>query len=128
MSRESSELHRMEAHKCYEDNQGHCHNGCGRILNTDSARGYHGDDEYIRLLEMRMFELEDENARLKIWYKNSCEHRDELEDDLRVANELLDHYRAKSLIVEQMAKLPSGGRAESVLLSVSQWDNAGEEL
>jgi hypothetical protein len=45
-------------HICYEDNQGHCHNGCGRILNHDSARGYHGDKEYMRLLEQRVHELE----------------------------------------------------------------------
>ena len=40
------------SHECYEDNQGMCHNGCGRILNEDSARGYFGDkavDDMIRI-------------------------------------------------------------------------------
>ena len=48
----------MGKHICYEDNQGHCHSGCGRILNPDSARAYHGDEGYIKLLEQRNFELE----------------------------------------------------------------------
>jgi len=48
----------MSKHVCYEDNQGHCHNGCRRILNASSARAYHGDEEYIRLLESRVHDLE----------------------------------------------------------------------
>ena len=42
----------IEKHECYEDNQGMCHNRCGRILNKDSARSYFGDkavDDMLRI-------------------------------------------------------------------------------
>ena len=48
----------MSEHTSYEDNQGMCHNGCGRILNSDSARGYWGEKGYVTLLEGRVRELE----------------------------------------------------------------------
>tara|TARA_R110000796_G_scaffold1456_1_gene5816 strand:+ start:1152 stop:1427 length:276 start_codon:yes stop_codon:yes gene_type:complete len=31
------------SHICCEDNQGMCHNGCGRVLNTDAAAAYFGE-------------------------------------------------------------------------------------
>ena len=48
----------MTKHYCHEDNQGYCHNGCGKIMNTESANNYHGDKGYIRALELRMWHLE----------------------------------------------------------------------
>ena len=32
-------------HICYEDNQGMCHNGCGRVLNQESAEAYFSEDK-----------------------------------------------------------------------------------
>jgi 7-cyano-7-deazaguanine synthase in queuosine biosynthesis len=49
---------KKEKHVCYEDNQGYCHNGCGRILEPMSARAYHGDEKYIQILQQRMWKLE----------------------------------------------------------------------
>ena len=51
-------MSKSKKHVCYEDNQGHCHNGCNRILNFDVCRSYHGDELYIGLLEKRARELE----------------------------------------------------------------------
>lgn len=51
-------MSKSKKHVCYEDNQGHCHNGCNRILNPDACRSYHGDELYIGLLEKRTHELE----------------------------------------------------------------------
>lgn len=55
----------MAKHVCYEDNQGGCYYGCGRIFNTESARAYYGDDGYIQLLQKRMWELERELEEAK---------------------------------------------------------------
>jgi hypothetical protein len=38
------------SHVCYEDNQGMCHNGCGRILNTDSAAAYFGESKLAEMM------------------------------------------------------------------------------
>jgi hypothetical protein len=38
-------------HICYEDNQGMCHNGCDRILNEDTARGYFGNAKVDKMFE-----------------------------------------------------------------------------
>jgi hypothetical protein len=39
------------SHVCYEDNQGMCHNGCGRILNTHSAAAYFGETKLAEMLK-----------------------------------------------------------------------------
>lgn len=37
-------------HVCYEDNQGMCHNGCGKILNTETAAAYFGEAKLARMM------------------------------------------------------------------------------
>lgn len=70
-------------HVCYEDNQGHCHNGCNRILNYDSCRGYHGDEGYMRLLEKRIHELECGFDAIANKEKHISDPQDWAEENLR---------------------------------------------
>ena len=40
------------SHACYEDNQGMCHNGCGRILNTETAAAYFGETKLAQMMKL----------------------------------------------------------------------------
>ena len=82
-------------HVCYEDNQGHCHNGCGRILNPDSARAYHGDEEYIKLLAQRNLELEAEVDMLKCAAFDQADKREKLEAERDRLREGIINHRAQ---------------------------------
>ena len=46
----------MKTHICYEDNQGLCYNGCGKIMNRETFIAYFGEDEYERRIEILLKE------------------------------------------------------------------------
>jgi hypothetical protein len=41
-------------HQCYEDNSGFCYNGCGRLMNRDSALAYDSKTQFAFEFQIRI--------------------------------------------------------------------------